>query len=330
MKKIIFRADAGPSIGTGDLVSFIHLSRYFERRGWECYFVARDYPAAVALLNLHNIRKRTVIRNNVSAAREVEIINGRITKSRADAVFLQVSENALSRYSGIANNAFRACAYFGNDLPAGYDLVLNWDVGSEGRFDRRKHPGTKFFLGPEYIIISADFDRRAIKKRTYGKERKNLAVMMGGADERNFTARVVKKLDGLRCGMKISVILGAGYRHEKELGKILAGSSLDYKIKKNVKNMFDEYMGCDVAIGAGGLTASELVVTGTPAMLTALYEHQIARCGYFGRMGWVRYLGYRSVDNIDIRGLESFVPDPKNRLAIKIEEVVRYMDRACS
>jgi spore coat polysaccharide biosynthesis predicted glycosyltransferase SpsG len=120
---------------------------------------------------------------------------------------------------------------------------------------------------------------------------------MGGADEFNFTQKVLDTILEDESDMKITVITGAGYSHRKELEMSLSESKNDYVVKQNINDMFEEYMDCDVAVGAGGLTSYELIATATPAILIATYEHQIERCKYFqDYQGWAKYLGYRSYD----------------------------------
>ncbi|MBW7875454.1 MAG: hypothetical protein H3C47_05665 [Candidatus Cloacimonetes bacterium] len=45
----------------------------------------------------------------------------------------------------------------------------------------------------------------------------------------------------------------------------------------------------DCVISAGGLTASELMLTQTPSILYATVPHQISRCEYFHSQGWCLY-----------------------------------------
>ena len=61
--------------------------------------------------------------------------------------------------------------------------------------------------------------------------------------------------------------------------------------------MLDEYLSCNIGIGAGGLTSSEMVATRLSTILIATYKHQIARCKYFDKQGWAKYLGYRDFKN---------------------------------
>jgi spore coat polysaccharide biosynthesis predicted glycosyltransferase SpsG len=330
MKRILFRADANAPIGTGDLVSFLHLSEYFSKYGWESHFIIKNYKSALRLLSERKCSNCTIIKEDISIKEEVRRINRYIASAKITAVFLQISERHLQQYDSIDKEVFKACVYFNKDLPPSYDLVLSWDADSKSCFRKGKYPGTKFFLGPEYVILPIDFDCSLIQQRPHNKNRKGILIAMGGVDERNFTEKIIERLMQIKCDMEVRIVLGAGYRHKNELLKLLRQTDLGWKILEDVKRMFPVYLHCDIAIGAGGLTASELVDTRTPALLIALYEHQISRCRYFEKMGWAKYLGYRSVSALNLNDLISFEPGHSNKFNIRIEEVVRYIDKACS
>ena len=131
---------------------------------------------------------------------------------------------------------------------------------------------------------------------------------MGGADELDFTSKVANVIAGK--DMELIIIVGAGYDQKERLKNSLDEKGAAYTIKVNVEDMLAEYLSCDFAIGAGGLTSSELVASRTPCALIATYEHQIARCEYFDIEGWVKYLGFRvcSGDSIN-RAISGFYPE---------------------
>ena len=296
MKRILFRADAKPSIGTGDLISLIHLSRYFEEAGWETHFIIRDYSAAVSISRRHSLERLAVIDSGFTILQEVDVINKYVEECKIDVLFLEITERPLSDYAGLSDRALKACVSFDGVITEDISLVVNWDVEAEGLFDISKYPATRFLLGPEYVIVPPRFNQERIRKRVYRRKTEKLLIAMGGADELNFTQKIANVFIRNGASCKLTVIVGAGYQHKEELERSLSSSSLDYELKQNVADMFEEYMACDMAVGTGGLTAYELVATRTPAVLIATYEHQVARCLYFHEKGLVKYLGFRKFD----------------------------------
>lgn len=325
-KKVLFRADAKQSIGTGDLVSLIHLSRYFENDGWESHFIIRDYDESVEIVKRNKINNYLAIIGPHSIGKETEEINGYIESRGIDAAFFEITERPLTEYKGVTNRAVKACINFDGIIPDGMSLVVNWDVGTDKLFDQKKYPGTKFLLGPQYAVLPLDFDFTRIRNRSYKSKPEVLLVSMGGADEYNFTQKVVDALIRGKTGLELYVVVGGGYRHMEGLAGSLKDSGVKYRIKQDITNMFDEFMNCDIAVSAGGLTSFELVATRTPSVLIAIHEHQIGRCEYFDKMGWAKYLGFRSFDE---KKLLEGIRDPLTRLpnaVFKTREIKDYID----
>jgi spore coat polysaccharide biosynthesis predicted glycosyltransferase SpsG len=173
------------------------------------------------------------------------------------------------------------------------DLVVDWDVAAHRFFEPRHHPATRFLLGPQYVILPPDFEKKPIEERSHRPVTDRVLVCMGGADEHDFTSRVCSVLADADLTIHLQVVVGSGYGFRDALEATLERASFSWEIHQNIRDMFEAYMRCDAAVGAGGLTASELVATRTPAALLATYPHQVARCRYFAEHGWVRYLGYR-------------------------------------
>lgn len=326
MKRVLFRADAMPSIGTGDLVSLIHLSRYFEKKGWLCSFLIRDYPAGVTLAGKFGLQDVDIIPRDILVEDEVATINRIVEEKKIDLLFFEITQRPLTEYIGIMEGVKKACISFDGKILPDMDLVIDWDVAAADFFEPELYPRTKFLLGPEYVILPLSFDGKIIGDRRFRPKAGKLLICMGGADEFNYTQRVVDILIEYRIRMEVVVILGAGYGFHGDLEHTLTGSGLGYKIKQNVSNMFQEYMECDVAIGAGGLISSELVATRTPSILIATYRHQMARCEYFKSRGWVHYLGYRDFSGEELVSCIEKPREPGEQLPFDTWKIMERVD----
>ncbi len=311
MKKVLFRADANKSIGIGDLMSLVHLSHYFEADSWECFFMVKNYPAAIRLAEKYRVKNLIVIDQQTRIPAEVEMINKVAGELGVDLLFFELTENKLSDYVGLTPHLKKACVSFDGSILPDLHLVIDWDVAAHDFFQAELFEKTRFFLGPEYVILPFNFEYGRIRSRKYNSTPEKLLVCMGGSDEFNFTQKLIKVLIKHNVKMKLNIIVGAGYEYTSALTESLDGQRIDFVIKQNITDMFEEYIDCDVAVGAGGLTASELVATRTPAVLIATYEHQIARCRYFSEKGWVTFLGFRTVnEEMLLRSLLASPPKP--------------------
>jgi len=296
MKKIVFRADAKPAIGTGDLVSLINLAKYFQQAEWQVHFIVKDNPAALKLLKKHKATNSLMLESRIGIDSEIEKMNNYIEKNGIHVIMLEITERKLTEYAALSEKAIKACINFDGIIPEDIKLVVDWDVDANAIFDTSRYPATKFLLGPQYVILPIEFDFNRINKRTYNTTPKTLLVAMGGADELNFTQRVIDACIAKKLNLNLRIVVGSGYQYLENLEISLKSSGITYTIRYNISDIFDEFMGCDVAIASGGLTSFELIATRTPSYLIATYGHQVARCVYFDKMGWATYLGFRKLN----------------------------------
>ncbi|MBF0568611.1 MAG: hypothetical protein HQK95_07045 [Nitrospirae bacterium] len=325
MRRVLFRGDAKPSIGTGDLMSLVNLSRYFENNGWETFFLIRGYEAGIKIMEGRGVKNVSTIPPDCPLQEEQKAINNIVIKKNIDILFLEITERKLTDYV-LPDSVKKVCVNFDGIIPDGMDIVINWDVEGTVHFDNKRYPKTRFLLGPQYIILPVNFDKGRIAARTYAPKPQNVLIAMGGADELNFTQKVINTILEDEPDMKITVIIGAGYLYKKELETSLSKSENGHVVKQDVSDMFEEYMNCDVAVAAGGLTSYELIATATPAILIATYAHQIERCKYFDHEGWVRYLGYRSYERNELRHLVKNPPPPPNTNMFDTQKIIEAVN----
>ncbi|MEO5360207.1 MAG: hypothetical protein H7843_07120 [Nitrospirota bacterium] len=320
MKKILFRGDANPPIGTGDLMSLVSLSYYFEQDGWEAFFLIRGYEAGRTIMEGRG--NVTVVPPECPLQEEQQAIENLIVQEGIDVLFLEITQRKLTDYC-LPPGVKKVSVNFDGIIPDDIDIVINWDIEGTTYFDKKRYPKTRFLIGPQYIILPPNFNRGRIAARTYAPRPQNLLIAMGGADELNFTGKVVNALLEYKLDMKITVITGAGFMFKKELETALSKSEIRHVVKQNIKDMFIEYMNCDVAIGAGGLTSYELIASGTPAILIATYEHQIPRCKYFNSKNWAKYLGYRA---FNAEELIYYIQHPPEVLKVNIFDTEKIVE----
>ena len=288
MKKILFRADAAPHIGIGDLMSLINISKYLDKT-YEKYFIIKNNQAAIHLVDKHRIEKCFFIDSGISLQDEKDYINHIINECAIDIIFFEITERKLSEYVGIDKKVKKIAVNFDGNILDDLDLVIDWDVDAYKYFTPENYPNTRFLLGYEYVILPIEF---------YYKK---VLVAMGGADEFDLTGRVADVLIKSDLNIELNIVVGPGYGYSVDLKNKLMDSSVKHNIKYNVTNMLDEYLSCDIGIGAGGLTSSEMVATKkNPPILIATYKHQIARCEFFEMKGWAQYLGYREFGDSDL------------------------------
>ncbi len=256
-------------------------------------YLIRDYSAGTSLVERFNVSSVHVISEASTLEEEIAEINRIVEEETIDLLFLEITERKLSEYKGLDERPVKACICFDGALPQGISLVIDWDVEASKFFTPNQMPETTFLLGPEYVILPEEFTPELARRREHKPSVERLLVAMGGADEFNLTGIVAEELIKLNTPWEVRFVVGSGYTKLKELEALLATSSLRATVVQNVTRMLDEYLACDFAICAGGLTSSEAVASATPSLLVATYKHQIARCRYFDEKGVALYHGYK-------------------------------------
>ncbi|MCW8895340.1 glycosyltransferase [Sulfurimonas sp.] len=325
MRKILFRADAAPHIGIGDLMSLINISKYFDET-YEKYFIIKDYKAGVELVKKYDLQNCFIIDSTTVLKDEITYINNFIDSYDIDILFFEITERKLSEYSGISEKIKKVAVNFDGNILDDLDLVIDWDVEAHKFFDIKKYPNTRFLLGPEYVILPKEFYSKKVKIRKFNLTNKKVLIAMGGADEFDFTGKVVDSIIRFNLEIELNVITGSGYEYKDILEARLNNSGVKYQIKHNITNMLDEYLACDIGIGAGGLTSSELVATKVSPILIATYKHQIARCEYFDEKGWAKYLGYRELSDSELRDAITNPIKPLDKNIFNTSKIVELID----
>jgi len=291
MNRVLFRADAKPTIGTGDLASLVYLGRYCEEQGWEAWYMVQDFPAARNIVRKYGLPRVKMLPPDLPLEQEVREINACIEDQGMAAAVFEITERPLADYQGLSERVFKACVHFHGPIPAGFGLVVNWDVEAQKRLAGMVPRGAEILTGPELVLLPPEFTPELARTREHRLPPQRILVAMGGADEGNTTLAVIRALARAGWAGEVRLVLGPGYRYEDELAAFLASSDLECTVLRDLPSLFPEYLDCDAAIGAGGLTASEMVATGTPCVLIAPYVHQIPRCRYFASIGAATFLG---------------------------------------
>ncbi|UCC96040.1 MAG: hypothetical protein JSW40_04625, partial [Candidatus Omnitrophota bacterium] len=158
MKRILFRADADHTIGTGDLLSLLYLSEYF--KGWHTYWVTRKTVLAERILRRHRIRRVKFIPRNASPHEELAVINKFIQQNNIGVFCLEITKGKCGFYKNV-RAPVKVCVDFNGKAPSGLDFVINWDIGNKNLYTHKRSIGTRFLIGPEYVALKQDILKQA-------------------------------------------------------------------------------------------------------------------------------------------------------------------------
>jgi len=203
---LIFRADAGSSMGTGHLMRSTALARILSS-AFDCRLLTR---CTISLL-LQSVKDAY---STIEIIPETIVEEASFFQQLAGIEKLAVLDGYhfdLSYQQELKNAGFYlACI---DDLvvqPHAADLLINHCGGLlPTQFKAPEH--TVFGIGPQYALLDPLFQIPQAERRK-GANNRNCMICLGGADPENFTMKILADLCGEEKFDSIHVIAGAAYR----------------------------------------------------------------------------------------------------------------------
>ncbi len=309
MMKIAIRADGSNSIGLGHITNSLAVAEALRGKGIEVVFVTKNFPAAVGKIEEAGYKVFLLPVESGDNSEELDFkITLEILKKESisllvtDLLEIQKDYSSLFRKAGIK---LVSIDILGN-IALQSDIIINRTT-IKSRFSKYKPmEGTKYYLGPNFVTLSKQFLGQEKLLRAISAKVNKVLICFGGGDEFNLTARMAKIFSSFP-GISLTLILGRAFKGEAELNEIISKfeiSKLGNKpvVLKDVKNMVDLFLLHDLAVCAGGSILYELAITGTPALILPMNDHQVENAQEFEIFGSVKNLGlYTEVNDEEIR-----------------------------
>lgn len=168
-------------------------------------------------------------------------------------------------------------ALIGNDSDANHDanLVVNAIVGTNFvNTIRVDEYGTKYLEGPKYLVLRDEFMQKR-NRYVYKKQLQTIGMLFGGTDQSNLSCRALRDLIRADIEAKVLLILGAGYKYEKELEAVISENKrLQIQLLHNISNVSDTLLTVDFLITSPGTALFEAFCLGIPAIAFFQNESQ--------------------------------------------------------
>lgn len=156
------------------------------------------------------------------------------------------------------------------------DLLLNQNLyASEPRWKAkylRVSSRSQLLLGPRFVLLRKEFQKKTRRKRANGKSPKNLLVTLGGSADPSCYEKIFQALDRVEdLELKVQVLGGCSRIHNSSIKK-----RTSLKIHLGMSPDIPGKMAwADVALSASGSTCWELAFMGVPTLTVILSENQI-------------------------------------------------------
>ena len=313
--KVVFRADASHSIGSGHVTRCLTLAAALRERGAIPSFVCREHAGHLCGL----IEKRGFSCSRLAAPRagaDAEADSGHmaalgvtweedasqtravVEASREKLDWLVVDHYAIDhRWEGaLRKSAGRIMAIddladreHDCDLLLDQNLVAQMDIRYAGKI-----PATcGLLLGPEYALLQPAYAK--LRDRTPPREGpiRRIFIFFSGADNGNLTGRALNAILQLnRPEIEIDAVISAGGLHEASIRRQVEGHG-NVHLHSGLPSLAPLMAAADLAIGACGATSWERLCLGLPALVVTLSENQRANAAELHRRGLIRWLGHQ-------------------------------------
>lgn len=293
-RRVVLRADASATVGTGHLVRSRTLAEALMSRGWRATIVTRHLPAdlsdGLAAAGIELVE----LPDGSSAASEPDEIADRIGTD----VALVVGDDYGLRaewFDGLHRRLPSARLMAVDDLadrPLPVDLVLNQNLGaSVAGYDGLVPALARVLTGPSYALLRPEFAALRARGRVRDGRVERILVFFSGADEPDLTTRAVV---GLReIGRPVDVVVGAAYPHLTALRAIVARQP-EKALHVNTDAMAALMDSADLAVGAASSASWERCALGLPAVLATLADNQVVADRLLVEAGAAQSLGWHT------------------------------------
>lgn len=283
--RVLLRADAGVTQGTGHVMRMLTLAEALDARGHEAVLATADIPVdwLSARITAQGVRTLRCKRDSIDV--------DRLHSADADAVVLDGYRFDPTETAALQARFKTTLAVVDGDF-LGYQatLFLDQNAGAERRMTDAP---VGLLAGPRYALIRSDvLEARALRKAPTSASSgvPRLLAVLGGSDPFG-AAEVVTKLLQRIPGKFTATVIHAS-------STALSSSSGDARIQlipptPHLPRLMSE---CDFAISAAGTTALDLLAAGVPTTLVQVAENQSA--GYQAMVADGLAFGLGTIDEI--------------------------------
>lgn len=275
-KKALIRCDFGSEIGYGHIVRSLALADSLKACGnWQIIFATIGFESEAAYIRAFGYDSFVSLCNSLTSQQERDWIQSiradfdfdllladvRTDLTVEDLTFIRDQRVSIVLIDDSSPRRFAADLCFFPPVPQVDGL--GWE-GFNG----------KYFCGPEWVILRAQFPRAQMITRStrHNGKTPKLLITMGGSDPLNLSTRALKALEKIDVNFNISIIIGAGFQHLSDLEFQIQSGAQQVKLLANVEDMAEVMSSADLAIASFGVTAYELASVGVPSILYSLTE----------------------------------------------------------
>jgi len=286
MKNCLMRVDADEKIGFGHLMRCLALAEGLKEKNCESFF----------FMQLSTPKTRQIIEDRgFKVLKKLQSVKKLVLDHSIGLMIADVSHRAtLANPSELSNLIAKVrelgvltivfdglvadCISRKTNLKA--DVVVIPYCGAD-RLEFKNHKTTRFLSGEEYFIFRPEFVNN--RKKSDGKNIRNVLISMGGADPSDLTVRAIDALKPLGSqGITTTIIVGSSFRSDlkKKIGQMAQARPERFKVLSGTFNMAELLEASDLLITSSGLTKYEAACVGVPTIVLPQANYQAMPGGF--------------------------------------------------
>lgn len=271
--KFAFRVDASREMGIGHLMRCLALTEELTKKNHNCFFFSKINDKAL----IDKIKNYDVVYRQIPLdSTFTEELKALVGFSKGNNIDWIITDNygintqyikylKQNRLNILSIDDTAQIHYYS-------DIVVNQNVGAEKLvFSAENY--TKFLLGQKYVMLRDDILKENRKRQN--STVKKILITFGGADNDNFTLKILKLLESVDENVEILVVLGPFNRFYDSIKRHIEETSLEIKLISSPENMAKVYLKSDIAISTGGSSCYELAYFGIPNIIVTIADNQL-------------------------------------------------------
>lgn len=272
--RLVIRADANPTIGTGHVMRMIALAQAWGDAGGEACFVGLLEPEAMCQRVLdegfelklasaaHPDPADAALLLECTAPGDWIALDG----YHFDVGYMRALRSAGRRLLVVDDNCDRG------EYDA--DIYLNQSLGADTLRPALNASALRL-LGPRHALLRREFLAVRECQRACPAQATHLLITYGGADPANATGQALEALASLaRQDIHAKVVVGAANPHADRLAAQAAAMACRCEVLRAADNMPELMSWADLALSASGSTCWELCLCGVPMLLSPIADNQ--------------------------------------------------------
>ncbi|WCF07926.1 hypothetical protein NDS46_27300 [Paenibacillus thiaminolyticus] len=147
------------------------------------------------------------------------------------------------------------------------------------------HDKSAMLRGPEYIILSDQFEQYASMNRILKADVERMLLSFGGSDPNDILTKVLSMLSVIRLDRSIELDIVIGKYGSQPAASLINRLPCRVKISRDVRDMPRRLWEADIALISGGMTLYEACSLGTPIITINHNDEQEEESGAFAHLG---------------------------------------------